>query len=136
MTPCISSKRSETAESSTSSNDLPPKDDRKKRDFLILFLIFLPIFVHRMTHSILIKGIISALLGILMLSGCTNHETEKPLDLPADLFREGEILYFEKVQSSPARLCCRPIKKAPILTPVFSNSLPWIHRRLSHTQRH
>ena len=76
-----------------------------------------------MTHSILIKGIISALLGILMLSGCTNHETEKPLDLPADLFREGEILYFEKVQASPAKLCCRPIKKAPILTPVFSNSL-------------
>lgn len=61
--------------------------------FLILFLIFLPIFVHRMTHSILIKGIISALLGILMLSGCTNHETEKPLDLPVDLFREGDIAF-------------------------------------------
>ena len=46
-----------------------------------------------MTHSILIKGTISALLVILMLSSCTNHETEKTLDLPVNLFREGDIVF-------------------------------------------
>ena len=28
-----------------------------------------------------------------MLSNCTSHETEKPLDLPADLFREGDTVF-------------------------------------------